>query len=394
MFTLLLSPFFLFFIPALLLFRQRARTLYGSTSKHALQKEVMLPYSPTELTTTDLITIVANVLLKYIPLYGAPQLLSTDSGFELPHIRLYGPMKVDEADTALFRTAAGVEHDQSEATNPFLLVTLTTPLLITILSHPASPIKPLGAVNTRNRFKFHNPHLCSSESDLIKASKKGQLVYVASMGGAGRRKKRGMEFNVSITVSHNNAPVLTQELSFLQFLPKSAKPAYKEEEKDTQEIEGLKSVGLTTTNHMAVPGDGPRAYAACSKDYNPIHVSSLAAKFFGFKSAIAHGNHVTALIVQNAMDSMPGVLRERAEAEKKGQVTSQEPHEQVVSWLVPKGELQQEIVLEVAFVKPVTPLPADVQVTWVEGTKPAGTGQRVEFIANLGGRPCVVGSVE
>jgi len=32
-----------------------------------------------------------------------------------------------------------------------------------------------------------------------------------------------------------------------------------------------------------------RRYAAAGKDYNPIHLTALSAKMFGFKRAIAHG---------------------------------------------------------------------------------------------------------
>jgi len=36
------------------------------------------------------------------------------------------------------------------------------------------------------------------------------------------------------------------------------------------------------------PGVG-RQYARVSGDFNPIHIADLAARFFGFKRAIAHG---------------------------------------------------------------------------------------------------------
>ncbi|MCW8108901.1 MaoC/PaaZ C-terminal domain-containing protein [Alteromonas ponticola] len=38
-----------------------------------------------------------------------------------------------------------------------------------------------------------------------------------------------------------------------------------------------------------------RKYASLSGDYNPIHLSKLTAKIFGFKTNIAHGMHVLAL---------------------------------------------------------------------------------------------------
>jgi acyl dehydratase len=43
------------------------------------------------------------------------------------------------------------------------------------------------------------------------------------------------------------------------------------------------------TAHWRLPGDLGRRYAAVSGDHNPIHLSGVAAKAFGFPRAIAHG---------------------------------------------------------------------------------------------------------
>jgi acyl dehydratase len=43
-----------------------------------------------------------------------------------------------------------------------------------------------------------------------------------------------------------------------------------------------------------VPDDAGRRYAKVSGDVNPIHLSGLSAKAFGFKRAIAHGMWVKA----------------------------------------------------------------------------------------------------
>ena len=241
---------------------------------------------------------------------------------------------------------------------------------------------------------FHDPRLCSSESDLIDASKSGQLVYTATLSQDGKRKKRGVEYDVSISVEYHGRKILTQVLSFLQFLPKSAKPVWKEEAKgEEQTLQGLESVGITTTDNMIVPADGPMLYAASCKDYNPIHISNIAARVLGFKGVIAHGNYTTALLVQDAMDSIPGISQEKEEAVKKGLETSTEPQERVVDWLVPgRGAEKAERTLEVAFVKPVTPLPAELRVSWVDGLTKHGE-HRVEFMAALGSRTCVAGSI-
>ena len=45
---------------------------------------------------------------------------------------------------------------------------------------------------------------------------------------------------------------------------------------------------------VSIPTDIGRQYAKICKDYNPIHVSNLAAMLFGYKRSIAHGMWVLA----------------------------------------------------------------------------------------------------
>ncbi|MBT2296503.1 MaoC family dehydratase [Pseudomonas fluorescens] len=46
---------------------------------------------------------------------------------------------------------------------------------------------------------------------------------------------------------------------------------------------------LTEVAHWTAPADIGRQYAKVSGDYNPIHLSGLSARLFGFPTAIAHG---------------------------------------------------------------------------------------------------------
>ena len=49
------------------------------------------------------------------------------------------------------------------------------------------------------------------------------------------------------------------------------------------------TASLGATASWRLPGDLGRRYGAVSGDLNPIHVHSLTARLFGFRSAIAHG---------------------------------------------------------------------------------------------------------
>jgi hypothetical protein len=46
------------------------------------------------------------------------------------------------------------------------------------------------------------------------------------------------------------------------------------------------------------PSDAPKAWSKGCNDINPIHMTSLAARLFGFPGKIAHGNHVVAIVTE------------------------------------------------------------------------------------------------
>ena len=182
-------------IPTVILLKRRLSKLYGYPSTE-LNGTTLLKYSPSRLEKLDIVAIVLQVLLKYIPWYGTPRLtLHSDRVLlDVPVVRLSGPLQVTEEDLDTFRCALGYSSTSAEETrvNPLFLVAVTTPLVILTLTHRKSPIKVLGAVNTKNRFVFHHPETCTSTKQIIDASQKGELVFTAEMGGAnsGRIRKR------------------------------------------------------------------------------------------------------------------------------------------------------------------------------------------------------------
>jgi acyl dehydratase len=57
-----------------------------------------------------------------------------------------------------------------------------------------------------------------------------------------------------------------------------------------------------------VPDDAGRRYARVSGDVNPIHLSGLTAKAFGFKRAIAHGMWVKARALAALTGRLPDAM--------------------------------------------------------------------------------------
>jgi acyl dehydratase len=64
------------------------------------------------------------------------------------------------------------------------------------------------------------------------------------------------------------------------------------------EITLLEKIGEKT---FRVPKTVGKEYANLCNDYNPIHISTIAAKLFGFKSAIAHGMWVVGNVMGTSM---------------------------------------------------------------------------------------------
>jgi acyl dehydratase len=54
-------------------------------------------------------------------------------------------------------------------------------------------------------------------------------------------------------------------------------------------VESCNSEEKVTIGEALLPAETGRRYAALSGDFNPIHLSTLSAKLFGFKKPIAHG---------------------------------------------------------------------------------------------------------
>jgi acyl dehydratase len=57
-----------------------------------------------------------------------------------------------------------------------------------------------------------------------------------------------------------------------------------------------------------IPDDAGRRYAKVSGDVNPIHLSGLTAKAFGFKRAIAHGMWVKARVLGALSGRLPDAI--------------------------------------------------------------------------------------
>jgi acyl dehydratase len=272
-----------------------------------------LSFTPTRLSGIDVIVLAVLVIFKYInSLIGSHPAFKPTSdgkGFAIPWLTLSAPLHVDKSDIERFNIA--IEKKQNEVkdvkSSPLLLPAVTTPLLLIMLSNRSCPVLPFGAVNTKNRFEFLDPAACRAVTCLKDA------IVTGHLGGdslVGRRVKRGMEFEIVIEVEGKmdkppaRRVIFRQVIGIMVFLPKSTKPAW-ESKQDIADTRNPMRIPEAPPQQIELSSNAPMKWAAVCKDLNPIHMSSLAAKLFGFPGKIAHGNHVVAHVVEKQRNVDP-----------------------------------------------------------------------------------------
>lgn len=165
-------------------------------------------------------------------------------------------------------------------------------LCMNMLAHQSFPIRLLGALHLKNRIVQHRPIRNDETVDIH-----------MSLGGY-RVIEKGMEFDFFTEVreaaksadSSSESALLWHETTTYFVRGKFGKGDINDEK--SFELESLENSEQLQQWH--IPSDRGRAYASISGDYNPIHMSRLAAKAFGFKRDIAHGFGVMAQAIDRA----------------------------------------------------------------------------------------------
>jgi acyl dehydratase len=150
---------------------------------------------------------------------------------------------------------------------------LAMPLHLAMLGAEAFPVKLFGLVHVQNRIAMRQP-LSAEEPAEIRAWIEGH-----------RDTERGQEFDLHTEYVVANEPLWDETCTFLarrKPAPGAAKPS-------VSRADGIPDgVPVKSTSFRAPAGLG-RRYGFISGDVNPIHMSDLSARAFGFQRAIAHG---------------------------------------------------------------------------------------------------------
>lgn len=188
-----------------------------STSSRPLNEVVST--SPTDTSFGSVVNIYLNLLLKQLPFLSKPLRLSNRSGvdYEFPGISIEAPLRITKSQylgykravcPLLLRGRKPADVSDDEPISPLALPAFTTPLILQVLSHPANPIAPIGAVNVSNTFEILQPEKIATLRQLTGKT----WTAKARLGTDGRRAKRGVEWDIVVEVfekdvNRNGAPV-------------------------------------------------------------------------------------------------------------------------------------------------------------------------------------------
>ena len=148
---------------------------------------------------------------------------------------------------------------------------LAAPLHYAVLNHKAFPVKLLGLVHVKNSITQYRPIALQEIMDIE--------CFIEGFDEV----ENGQIFHMQTRISVDAELVWEETCSFLA----RRKSKEKKAKKKTSSTDGSQIESQITS--WEVPANMGRRFAKVSGDVNPIHLSDITAKLFGFKKAIVHG---------------------------------------------------------------------------------------------------------
>jgi acyl dehydratase len=164
---------------------------------------------------------------------------------------------------------------------------LTFPLQLALMSDRSFPLALPGLVHVRNRIEVLRPIGADEPLDL------------EVWAGRFATHRSGAAVDLCATASVAGTEVWRSRSTYLARGVKAPEGA---PEADLEVSVGDLDRAAAT---WRIPDDAGRRYAKVSGDVNPIHLSGLTAKAFGFKRAIAHGMWVKARVLSALSGRLP-----------------------------------------------------------------------------------------
>lgn len=147
---------------------------------------------------------------------------------------------------------------------------LSFPLVTAYICSPECPWPAMGTVHLANSIKQHKP------------LHPGDVVRVEMGTGSLFAHEKGQVFTLDLRIVRGDELVWSATQSLLRVGVKETSGA-------PYVSQILADEPLSCQTEFSASADIGRRYGGVSGDRNPIHMSALSAKLFGFKRAIAHG---------------------------------------------------------------------------------------------------------
>jgi acyl dehydratase len=231
--------------------------------------------------TTDWHTLTREPYLQSLYVKAATRRKIT--GTALPDLGYQCWVNVDPKRLEAYRKVCGfADNGLLPPTYPHIL---TFTLQMQLLTAKAFPFPLLGLIHLSNRIRILRPMGGVSR---VRVSVKVQNLQPHA---------KGATFEL-VTTLDDQLGLLWEAES--QMLCRGVKLA-------GEPVEDVfaPTLSLTEVAHWKAPADIGRRYAKVSGDYNPIHLSAISARLFGFPSAIAHGLWNKARTLAALSDHLP-----------------------------------------------------------------------------------------
>ncbi len=234
-------------------------------------------------------TTVLDAPPSMAALFARAALTARGRGGDLPDARLARRgVAVDPAEVAAYaRVCRFPLADTLPVTYPHVL---TFPLQVALMADRGFPLALPGLVHVRNRI------------EQLRAIGPGESLDLEVWAERFARHRSGATVDLCASVSAGGAEVWRGRSTYL------ARGASAPEGAPEADVEVDAADLAPGTITWRVPDDAGRRYATVSGDVNPIHLSGLTAKAFGYKRAIAHGMWVKA----RALAALTGRLPDAA----------------------------------------------------------------------------------
>lgn len=180
---------------------------------------------------------------------------------------------IDATNLAEYCAACGLRiSNDVPLTYPYAV---TFPLVMNAMNSPDFPFPAVGTIHIRNVIEQYSPITVTDSFDVA--------VYTASL----RRHRQGLLIDIITEVRRSSAPddVAWRQRSTMLSKGKAPDAQLPDDNYSRMSVD----IPEDPTTIIRVSASDIKNYANVSGDKNPIHVSRLGAKAFGFPATIAHG---------------------------------------------------------------------------------------------------------